>query len=526
MRRVGEARIRFLCHHDVVFRLLGLLGGLSVATDLGTGAPLEEALRRSVVAVRLARLAGLPDDEVSVVLYVSLLQHLGCTAYSHEAGSQWDDEVALTRLAFQTDFTRPGDVWSTWVGGLARTQGMSRARATARTLRLTPRMAEGPRATCEVAREAAARLGLPAPVRSALFHVLARWDGKGYPPEKGAGIPLPARMMHVASCAVMFTLDHGRDTAAAKIRVRAGGELDPGICSLLLAHDRQLLGDIEDLDPYEQILADEPDPVALVDNDRLLAVARTLGDLADLKSPWLQGHSTAVADLAAGAGARMRLPAKGDELRLAGHLHDIGRVAVSSSIWDKPGPLTASERDQARLHAYHSERIVARVPELAGIAGIVGRHHERCDGSGYHRGLTASQLSPPSRVLAVADRYRGLVEGRPHRTSLTPAKAAEWLRGDASAGRLDPETVGAVLAEAGHAGTRVRPRPAGLTDRQLEVLRLVAAGVSNPGIAERLGISRRTAEHHVQDVYLKIGLSTRAGAALFAMEHGLLDESG
>src|SRR5690606_20052207 len=156
----------------------------------------------------------------------------------------------------------------------------------------------------------------------------------------------------------------------------------------------------------------------------------------------------------------------------AGHLHDIGRMGVSSYIWDKAAPLTASERDQARLHAYHGERIVARVPELSGIAALVGRHHERCDGSGYYRGLTGAQLPMASRVLSVADRYRELVEGRPHRPSVTPAKAADRLRWEATAGRLDPDAVAAVLAEAGHSAHRSSSLPAGLTERQVEVLRL------------------------------------------------------
>ncbi|MGC0252316.1 HD domain-containing phosphohydrolase [Pseudactinotalea sp. Z1748] len=509
-----------------MFRLLGLLGGLSVAMDLGTGAPLEESLRRSVVAVRLARLAGLSDAEVSDALYVSLLQHLGCTAYAHELGVLWGDDIAVTRLALRTDFTRPTDVWSTWVAGLARTQRTTRARAAARTVRLSRRMADGPRATCEVAREAAAAIGLAHSVQEALFHVAARWDGQGYPPTKGNMIPLSTRIMQVSFCAVLFAMEGEPRTAVEQVRSRAGGELDPDLCDLLVTNARGLLADVEDLEAYQQLLADEPDPVALVEGDRLLDVARAVGNLADLKSPWLLGHSTAVADLAAGAADRCGLHHAVAELRLAGHLHDIGMVGVSSRIWDKGAGLTVSERDQARLHPYHGERIVARVPELADVAALVGRHHERSDGSGYHRGLTAAQLPMPARLLAAADRYRVLVEGRPHRPALAPVKAAAWLREEASAGRMDPDAVTAVLAETGHAATRVRARPAGLTGRQIEVLQLVAAGVSNPGIAERLGISRRTAEHHVQDVYLKIGTSTRAGAALFAMDHGLLDRSG
>jgi DNA-binding NarL/FixJ family response regulator len=161
------------------------------------------------------------------------------------------------------------------------------------------------------------------------------------------------------------------------------------------------------------------------------------------------------------------------------------------------------------------------VPGLADVASLAGRHHERSDGSGYHRGLRADQLPMDARVLAAADSYRTLVEARPYRRAMSPHDAADSLRREVRAGRLDGDAVGAVLLAAGH-DTGRRARPAGLTERQVQVLRLMAAGMSNRDIAARLVISRRTAEHHVQDVYARIGVSTRAGAALFAMEHGLL----
>jgi len=215
-----------------------------------------------------------------------------------------------------------------------------------------------------------------------------------------------------------------------------------------------------------------------------------------------------------------------DTLRVAGYLHDLGRVGVASSIWDKPGPLSTTEREQARLHAYHSERIIARIPPLVRLATLAGQHHERCDGSGYHRGATSAQLSMPARVLASADTYRRLIEDRPYRRALTPARAADRLEADAKAGRLDPDAASAVIEAIGLRRAVRRSRPADLTERQLEVLRLVSRGSSNAEIAERLVLSRRTVEHHVQDIYLKIGASTRAGAAMFAMQHGLLDQSG
>jgi DNA-binding CsgD family transcriptional regulator len=212
-----------------------------------------------------------------------------------------------------------------------------------------------------------------------------------------------------------------------------------------------------------------------------------------------------------------------ETLRVAGYLHDLGRVGVSSAIWDKAGPLSTAERDQARLHAYHSERILARIPPLTGLAKLAGQHHERSDGSGYHRGFLAAQLTMPSRVLACADAYRRWIEDRPYRRGLVPARAADRLEAEARAGRLDADAAAAVIEAAGLPRGVRRARTADLTERQVEVLRLVSRGLSNAAIAERLVLSRRTVEHHVQDIYLKIDASTRAGAAMFALQHGLLD---
>jgi len=510
-----------------VFRLIGLLGGLSLVMDIGTGAPLEESLRRAVVATRLGRAAGCTDSEVAAVLYASLLQHLGCTAYSHEVARVWGNDVASTRLAFLTDFTDRSDTWRTWVSGIADATGRSKARV------ITTMLAEGkkldtagPVATCDVARSASRQLGLPEPVQVSLSQMFAMWNGHGYPNVQGAAIQLSTRVVHVASTAVLFTHHAGFDAAVQEVGRRAGRYLDPDLSDLFRSRADELLADLDEMDAYQAVLEIEPDPVRLVDEAELEVVARTFGSLVDLKSPWLHGHSTAVGDLAAAAAKHLGLADNVGDVRVAGYLHDLGRVGVSSRIWDKPGPLSQSERDQARLHPYHTERILSRVPDLIRFAALAGQHHERSDGSGYHRGLSAAQLAMPSRVLAAVDAYRGLVEGRPHRPQLTEAEAAERLVAQGRAGRLDADAVSGVLTAAGLRRGERRIRPAGLTERQAEVLRLVASGISNREIAKRLVISPRTAEHHVQDVYLKIGASSRAGAALFAMEHGLLANLG
>jgi HD-GYP domain-containing protein (c-di-GMP phosphodiesterase class II)/DNA-binding CsgD family transcriptional regulator len=510
-----------------VFRTLELLGGLSLVTDIGTGSPLEESLKRCLVAARLARIMGRTDSEVSDVLYTALLQHLGCTAYAHEFARIWGDDVVTTRVSFLSSSGEVADMWRVWVPGMAQATGRSKARVLATTVATARRMdAEGPAATCEVARSASQGLGLPEPVQEGLSHMFAMWNGKGYPNTAGEEIPLGARLMQVALTAVMFASHANSDVAVAEVRRRAGTQLDPNLADLLVERADELLGDLDEIDPYHAVLEIEPEPVLRVEKDQLTRVARTFGNLVDLKSPWLHGHSAGVGDLAAAAAGVLGLREDVNTVRIAGYLHDLGRVGVSSAIWDKAGPLSGIERDQARLHAYHSERILARIPALAGLAKLAGQHHERCDGSGYHRGATAAQLSMSSRILACADAYQRMIEDRPYRRALASARAADWLEAEASAGRLDADAAAAVIEAVGLPRGHRRPRPADLTERQVEVLRLVSRGLSNSEIAERLVLSRRTVEHHVQDIYLKIGVSTRAGAAMFAMQHGLLDQSG
>jgi HD-GYP domain-containing protein (c-di-GMP phosphodiesterase class II) len=331
--------------------------------------------------------------------------------------------------------------------------------------------------------------------------------------------------MQAAFTAVMFALHANTDVAIAEVRRRAGGQLDPAIADLVIEHADELLADLDEVDAYQAVLDAEPTPVRRVESAELANVARTFGNLVDLKSPWLHGHSSGVGDLAAAATGMLGMREHMDTVRIAGYLHDLGRVGVSSAIWDKAGPLSTTERDQARLHAYHSERILDRIPPLTGLARLAGQHHEHCDGSGYHRGATAAQLSMPARVLACADTYRRLIEDRPYRRALVPARAADRLEAEAKAGRLDTDAAAAVIEAAGLSRRVRRARPADLTERQVEVLRLVSRGLSNADIAAQLVLSRRTVEHHVQDIYLKIGVSTRAGAAMFAMQHGLLAQS-
>jgi HD-GYP domain-containing protein (c-di-GMP phosphodiesterase class II) len=510
-----------------VLRLADLVAGLSRLADLGFGLPAGDALRCSALAVLLARDLDLPDDDVRAALYTGLLHHVGCVGFAREAARAFGDEHRLNVAAARTNLADPRDLISTLLPMLTRGEPpRERARLVLTTLaRGQKHGVANTTAACEVGRDAARRLGLPEEVQRGIYTSYELWNGKGVPDGlAGEDIPIAARLTTVATAAALFDTIGGVETAVEVVRGRSGGMLDPELCERFAGRAEALLGEVNGADPYRLVLDAEPRPVASVLDPQLVDVAHVFADLADVKTPYTHGHSRAVAALARDAGRELGCPPSDvADLELAGLLHDVGRVAVSSAVWDKPGSLTADQWEQVRLHAYHSERILAGSERLAPLATLVGAHHERCDGGGYHRGSTCDQLPMPARVLAAADAYQAITQPRPHRAALVPEEAEKQLLEDARAGVLDADAVTAVLAAAGHEAAVARPEPpAGLTDREVEVLGLVARGRTNREVAEALVISRRTAEHHVQNIYAKIGASSRAAAALFAMEHDLI----
>ena len=515
------------------FRLGDLLGGLSIACDLGFGLPPEEAMRACLIATALARRLGLPESEVSDSYYTALLTHVGCSALSHETVAAWGHDQRVLSAAARTNVADPGDIASTLlpavVAGLSPGDRarVERYAASAEGQRFGHRFDTG---SCEVASATARRVGLGPGVERALREAVEWWNGQG-PPDglQGEEIALPGRIARAAADAARFDALGGTEAVVAALRARSGGVLDPSIVEILTADADDLLAESRAGDPRQRLLEVEPEPVREVEATELDRVAVAFGDLADLKTPWTHGHSDGVAKLARAAAKSLRLDAQSaSRLELSALLGDLGRIAVSNVIWEKPGPLTAAEWEQARMHSYHSERILATSEALAPLARVAGMHHERLDGSGYYRGCSARELSPAVRILAAADAFHAMTQDRPHRPALAAEEAAAELRREVHAGRLDGEAASAVLEAAGAARPRRRRdslRPGGLSEREVEVARLVAVGCSNPDIAERLVISRRTAEHHVQNIYAKVGVSSRAGLALFAHEHDLIADT-
>ena len=516
-------------------RLADLLGALSIVTDFGFALAPQDAMRTCVVSTALGRRLGLTDDDLRDAFYVPLLMHVGCISMSHDTAALFGDELRVTAAVARTDLADPTDFARTLIPHLV--DGLDAATSA----RLARDVVEvGPdfgkrydTGSCEVARSTARRIGLPPSTQRALHEIAEFWNGGSAPQGLARDeIAIAARVTRVAADAVLFDRIGGVPSAVAAVRTRAGGVLDPDVVDVFVTAADELLAEVgpDSDDPRERILDVEPGPVLERDPAEVVAVAAAFGDAADLKSPWFHGHAAATARHAVRAAGLLGLDAAAvHRLEVAALLHDVGRVGISNAIWEKAGPLTRAEWEQVRLHAYHSERVLATSRSLEESARVAGTHHERDDGSGYHRGCRRVDLPVEARILAAADVVTALSSARPHRPALDADAAARELRAEAREGRLDPDAVEAVLADAGDAaaGRRARAtraaRPAGLTRREVEVLRLVADGSSNADIAERLVISRRTAEHHVQHVYTKIGASTRVAAAMFALEHDLLE---
>jgi HD-GYP domain-containing protein (c-di-GMP phosphodiesterase class II) len=375
---------------------------------------------------------------------------------------------------------------------------------------------------CEVAEMLTDRLGVPRSVAALFGHVAERWDGKGQPGRaKQDQIPLPVRIVHVARDAAFQRMLGGDEFAARVIRERAGHAFDPAIATLLVDEAAEILALEASASAWDETLAREPRPHLILEGAAIERALAAMGDFTDLVSPYLVRHSAGVAELVAAAAVCGRLgPAEVVLVRRAGLVHDLGRVAVPVRIWQKPGPLTADEWERVRLHPYFTERVLTHSSFLSELAPVASWHHERLDGSGYHRGLSAAMLTQTARLLAAADAYHAMTEPRPHRAPLAPSQAAETLGEECRAGLFDAEAVAAVLEAAGQPVPRIE-RPAGLTEREAEVIALLARGLQTKQIAAALGISVKTADRHIEHAYRKIGVSTRAAAALFAMEHGL-----
>lgn len=510
---------------DSGVRLSEVLVALSLATDLGLGQPAEHMVRSARISMRLGERLGLDDQQLGTLYDVSILTYVGCAVYGNEAATIFGDDIA-----FRSDFAmidRAGLPAMAFVLRRAGADGrvLQRVRLAAGIMATAGRgVAEQMANHCAAVGELAARLGLSSDVKAGLEQSYARWDGRGVPSHLSREqISLSARICHVAEACEVLHRTLGVDDAVSVVQERRGGHFDPSVVEAVERRPQDLFDGIDEHSVDELLDVDPLHRPPLTDDD-LDAALGAVGDFCDLRCSYFAGHSRGTAELVSAACQLLSAPASDARLaRRAAYVHDAGRFGVPATVWDRQGPLTSGDRERMRMHAYYVERIFSRPAPLRSVGLVAGAHHERMDGSGYHRGVAGAVLSLPARVLAAADAFHAMTQRRPHRPALSAAEAGRQLRKEADEGRFDPVATDAVLSAAGQAGSRTRAGgPAGLTARESDVLALLAQGLPNKAIAQELRISPKTIGNHVERIYVKLGVTNRAAATMRAVQHGLV----
>jgi HD-GYP domain-containing protein (c-di-GMP phosphodiesterase class II) len=507
-------------------RLAELVAAFSLATDLGLGQPMEHVLRSWLISARLGDHLGIAPDDRAGLYYVATLAWVGCVADTPEVAAWFGDDIAYRRDSYTVDLAGLPMLGFVLRHVGAGSPALRRLRLGAKVVVTGGRGAERAiMSHCLTTARMAERLGLGDEVGTQLQQVFSRWDGKGVPADLGGDdIALPVRLFHLADIVEVFHRDQGLDAAIDVARARRGKHFDPAVVDAFCAAAADVLGDPHDEPDWHASIVEDPALQRCLTEQQFDEALEAVADFTDLRSATRAGHSRGVADLAGRAAATCGLPGTDVvAVRRAALLHDVGLHGVPATILDKPGRLSAAESERMRMHAYYTERMLARPERLARLGVLASLAQERCDGSGYHRGLSAAAIPMVGRILAAACAFRAMTEPRPHRPALNPKQAAAELRADVRGGRLDGTAVDAVLAAAGQRAGKRRGGPAGLTPRETEVLALIARGASTRQVAQRLGITPKTAETHIERIYAKTGASTRSTATLFAMQHGLLE---
>lgn len=506
-------------------RTAEVIASVCLATDLGMGFPLEHGLHATLMASRFCDILEVDADTANQVYYGSMLMYAGCTsdaALGKPIMSGPRHETLIPYLFGSYADRAKGFIRSLPPPG---TTGIERSIEVARRFpRLIANSQEQQTALCEVAEMMSGRLGLSSDIHGLFTFLTERWDGQSVLRRaRGRDIPLAVRIFTLSRDMAFQHHIGGESHACEVARVRAGHAFDPDLAEVFVSNAEEIFAAAEPGDSvWDAVLDAEPKPRNTLVGDGIDTALAAIGDFADLISPTFAAHSSALADLTTRAAA---IAGMDDDqiryLRRTAHIHDVGRIAIQPEVWEKTTPLNRDEREQIRLHPYHTERVLSQSAFFQPLCLIARNHHERLDGSGYHRGVDGGSLSTPARLLAAADAFQAMVEPRPHRPAKDPADAAKQLARLAEDGLLDHAMVGAVIEASGQPVPDMK-RPAGLTGREAEVIGLLARGLQTKQIATALGISPKTADTHIQSGYRKMGVSTRAAATLFAMEHGLV----
>ncbi|MGA2232640.1 MAG: HD domain-containing phosphohydrolase [Tepidisphaeraceae bacterium] len=423
-------------------KLSQVISALSYALDITEGQPEGHAARSCMLGMRIAREIHLGSAESSALFYGLLLKDLGCSSNAGKMCYLFGSDDRATKKDLRTAN------WSSVGGSLAaiarnsaqKQNWLQRIKHFARVaLNIKEEAKALVNLRCERGAAIARELEFPDLTAAAIRAIDEHWDGQGHPDGlAGEKIPLLARIIGISQTAEVYITQFGLESACNMARYRSGTWFDPELVKVFLSFKGDDTFWLSFRSDTPEIMAGQyepPDQMLIADEARLDRVAHGFSQVIDAKSPWTYRHSEGVACISAGIAEIMGYSRQEVRyLRRAALVHDVGKLGISSLIIDKPGKLTQEEFTEMKRHTLYTQQILARVDGFKDLADLAASHHERLDGRGYHRGLTAAELGTSSRILLVADMYEALSAKRPYRQDLSNEEVMSILQRDVGTG--------------------------------------------------------------------------------------------
>lgn len=406
-------------------QLADLISALSHALDITEGQPPGHCVRCCWIGMHIGRSLGLDDGQLWDLYYTLLLKDLGCSSNAARICELYlaDD------LAFKRDFKTVGDSLPQVLNFVLKHTGLKaglaeRFRSVLTIFRDGSEIARELIATrCQRGAEIARLLRFPERVAAGIYSLDEHYNGQGKPDGlAGETIPLAARIALLAQVVDVFHTAGGAAAAQEEVRQRSGSWFDPALVAAFerVAAEAGFWATLASPEVNAAILALEPaSHVVALDDDYLDDIAAAFGQVVDSKSPYTSGHSARVALYTDMIAETLGLsPERRRWLKRGALLHDVGKLGVSNSVLDKPGKLDADEWAAVQAHAAYTEAILSRIGAFAELARVAAAHHERLDGKGYPRGLSAAEISLETRIITTADIFDAITAERPYRGAI------------------------------------------------------------------------------------------------------------
>ncbi|SFJ21547.1 HD domain-containing protein [Sphingomonas sp. NFR04] len=428
----------FDARSDETTSLAEILGAFSYALDLTEGQPAGHSLRACWIASRMAAALQLPAADRRTIYYATLLKDLGCSSNAAR--------IAELYLADDRRVKQEHKLLAVGLGPTLRyvfTRTGQGERLGARAKAILTILRDGNaivtdliQTRCTRGADIARQLRFPEPVAQAIASLDEHWDGSGKPLGlRGDAIPLAAQLALLAQIADVFHAAGGPEAAIEEVAARAGSWFDPALArcfAVLVTRTPGFWAELAHPALEARVRAFEPEEQRVaVDEGYLDDIAAAFGAVIDAKSPYTGGHSGRVGAYTEALG--QALGVEGATLRTlkrSAMLHDVGKLAVSSRVLEKPGKLDEIEWEEMRSHAAHTTAILSRIAPLRDMAAVAGAHHERLDGRGYPLGLDAMLIAREARIITVCDFYDALTADRPYRAALPVEQALGIMAGE------------------------------------------------------------------------------------------------